>query len=463
MKDYKLPSAYIQDMKLLLKDDYDDFISSYNEKNHKAVSVNTKKLSRDDLKKIIGNNYEDVPWSDSGIYTDSDDMMSKNPMYHTGAYYIQEPSAMAPANYLDVQKGMKVLDMCASPGGKTFQISQKLSDEDLLISNDINTNRILPLLRNIEYHGLRNVMITNENQENLSKNFSSFFDRILLDAPCSGEGMFRKDKKLIPSYERSRKETIEIQKDLLEKAALMLKVGGKLLYSTCTFNTEENEKNILNFLSKHSEFELISIPKKNGMMSFDFLKESARFFPHKTKSEGHFLCLMCKKSETEKNIFEETDLKRESYIDSKYEKKKYLDRKKLPKEYIEFEKKFLNCKLEGNFFMQNNSLYIEIFDKILKYKIRIARNGLYLGDLKNNEFVISSALIRYLKSKDFQYTINFGLNDERVIKYIKGETLIIDGIKDGDYIVCLEDYPIGLVRAKNSKLKNMYNKNWRIM
>lgn len=189
-------------------------------------------------------------------------MMSKNPMYHTGAYYIQEPSAMAPANYLDVQKGMKVLDMCASPGGKTFQISQKLSDEDLLISNDINTNRILPLLRNIEYYGLRNVMITNENQENISKNFLSFFDRILLDAPCSGEGMFRKDKKLIPSYERSRKETVEIQKDLLEKAALMLKVGGKLLYSTCTFNTDENEKNILNFLSKHSEFELIDIPKK---------------------------------------------------------------------------------------------------------------------------------------------------------------------------------------------------------
>ena len=188
--------------------------------------------------------------------------ISKNPLYHTGAYYIQEPSASSVVNFLDVNKGMKVLDMCASPGGKTFQISQRLSDDDILISNDANNSRMPQLLRNIEYHGLSNVMITNETQDKLAENFQSFFDRILLDVPCSGEGMFRKDSKLISSYEKSKSQLVSVQKDLLTKASKMLKKGGKLIYSTCTFNKRENELNIIEFLEENSDFEIINIEKK---------------------------------------------------------------------------------------------------------------------------------------------------------------------------------------------------------
>lgn len=446
--DYKLPDNYLMLMKEMFESQYDDFLKIYDDKALKGLSINSKKISKDEFKKII-NIKEDVLWSKQGLYIDDDMALSKNPLYHTGAYYIQEPSAMAAVNFMDIQKGMRVLDMCASPGGKTIQISQLLSDDDLLVSNDINAKRIPALLRNIEYYGAKNVIVVNENQENMSKAFPEFFDRILLDAPCSGEGMFRKDKKLISSYDKSKKELPYVQADLIEKASSMLKSGGKMMYSTCTFNKDENEYIILDFLRKHKEFELINIDKNYGMTSFEELKSSARFFPHKTKSEGHFLCLLRKKYSTN-NVLD-------------YKNKPYIKKKDLPKEYLDFEKRFLNISLNGNFYIQNNSLYLEIFDKLLPKKFRIVRNGLYLGDIKNKEFRISSAFIRHLKSKDFKNILNFDIDDLNLIKYLKGDTIIIDDKEDKDYIICLNNLPIGLSRLKNSKLKNLYNKNWRLI
>lgn len=447
MKNINLPQNYLDDMRLLLKDEFDTFIESYEHKSHKGISINTKKISVDDFLNIQEDcSYEVVPWSKNSLYV-QDENISKNPLYHTGSYYIQEPSASSVVNFLDVKNGMKVLDMCASPGGKTFQISQKLSDKDLLISNDINNSRMPQLIRNIEYYGLSNVMITNENQENLANNFPNFFDRILLDAPCSGEGMFRKDKKLISSYEKSRTQLIPVQQDLLEKASTMLKVGGKLIYSTCTFNKDENENNIIQFLERHKEFRLIDIPKNYGIISYDFLSESARLFPHKLNGEGHFLCLIEKISENSKSL--------------EYTTKKYFEKNQLPKEYLDFERNFLNIEINGNFIVEKNSIYLEIFDKIPHNKLRIIRNGLYLGDIKNKEFIMSSAFIRYLKYDNCKHKIN--LSNENIIKYLKGETLLLDDMNDSDYIICTNNLTVGLGRLKNGKLKNLYNKNWRMM
>lgn len=445
-----LPQSYLAQMKEVFGEEYDDFVASYEQKPYKGISLNTKKISVDDFinieKQEKREEYKKVQWSDGSLYVENEDI-AKNVLYHTGAYYVQEPSASSVVNYLDIHKGMRVLDMCASPGGKTFQISQKLADDDLLVSNDINNSRMPQLIRNIEYYGLSNVMITNENQENLAKNFPLFFDRILLDSPCSGEGMFRKDKKLIASYEKSRNELVPIQRDILEKASTMLKVGGKLMYSTCTFNKDENENNILDFLEKHKEFRLVNIEKKYGMTSFEELKESARFLPHKLKAEGHFLCLMEKIADDRQELA--------------YQEKKYLGRRELPKEYIKFEEEFLNIKIDGNFFMQNDSLYLEVFGQILPHKTRIVRNGLYLGYIKNGAFVISSAFIRHLRYDDIKCKLD--LDEDAMKKYIKGETLIIDDVKDKDYIVCIKKLSVGLVRAKNGKLKNLYNKNWRMV
>lgn len=449
LSEINLPISYIEDMKELLKSEFDDFISTYYENPHKSVSLNTKKTSVQKFLDIKSDCvYERVPWSVDSLYVNEGNI-SKNPLYHTGAYYIQEPSASSVVNFLDVNKGMKVLDMCASPGGKTFQISQRLSDDDILISNDANNSRMPQLLRNIEYHGLSNVMIINETQDKLAENFPSFFDRILLDVPCSGEGMFRKDSKLISSYKKSKSQLVSVQKDLLTKASKMLKRGGKLIYSTCTFNKRENELNIIEFLEENSDFEIINIEKNFNFTSFDELKESARLFPHKLRGEGHFLALLQKKGEEE-----ELELpKNEAYI----------SREKLPKAYLDFEEKSLNIKMEGNFLIKENKIYLEVFDRKVKSKMRIVRNGLFLGEIKNNIFNVSSAFIRHLKYDDCKNIINFSIDDERLKKYLKGETIYIDGIKDGDYIICIENMTVGLGKIKDAKMKNMYNKNWRMI
>ncbi|EJP19627.1 ribosomal RNA large subunit methyltransferase J [Peptostreptococcaceae bacterium AS15] len=449
MSSINLPSSYIEEMKELLNDEFDDFISTYNEKSYKGISLNTKKTSVQEFLDIKSDcEYWKVPWSEDSLYV-SEGNISKNPLYHTGAFYIQEPSASSVVNFLDVKKGMKVLDMCASPGGKTFQISQRLSDDDILISNDANNSRVPQLLRNIEYHGSANVMITNETQDKLAENFPSFFDRILLDVPCSGEGMFRKDSKLMSSYEKSKSQLVPVQKDLLTKASKMLKKGGKLIYSTCTFNKRENELNIIEFLEENSDFEIINIEKNFNFTSFDELKESARLFPHKLRGEGHFLALVQKKGEEEDIELPQNNI--------------YISREKLPKAYLDFEEKSLNIKIKGNFLIKENKIYLEVFNKKVKSKMRIIRNGLFLGEIKNNNFNISSAFIRHLKSEDCKNIINFSLDDDRLIKYLKGETLYINGIKDGDYIICTENMTVGLGKIKDGKMKNMYNKNWRMI
>ncbi len=449
MSNINLPILYIEEMKELFRDEFDDFISTYSQKPCKGISLNTKKISVQEFLSIKSDfAYEEIPWSRDSLYVD-DDNISKNPLYHTGAYYIQEPSASSVVNFLDVKKGMKVLDMCASPGGKTFQISQRLSDDDILISNDANNSRMPQLLRNIEYHGLANVMITNETQDKLAENFPSFFDRILLDVPCSGEGMFRKDSKLMSSYEKSKSQLVPVQKDLLSKASKMLKKGGKLIYSTCTFNKRENELNIIEFLEENGDFEILNIEKDFNFMSFDELKESARLFPHKLRGEGHFMALLQKNGEQEDIELPQNDI--------------YTSREKLPKAYLDFEEKSLNTKMKGNFLIKENKIYLEVFDKKVKSKMRIVRNGLFLGEIKNNVFNISSAFIRHLKIEDCKNIINFSLDDDRLIKYLKGETLYINGIKDGDYIICIENMTVGLGKIKDGKVKNMYNKNWRMI
>ena len=449
LSDINLPISYIEEMKELFKDDFDEFISSYNQKPYKGISINTKKISIEEFLSIKSECvFKNVPWSKDRLYV-IDGNISKSPLYHTGAYYIQEPSASSVVNFLDVKKGMKVLDMCASPGGKTFQISQLLSDEDILVSNDVNNSRMPQLLRNIEYHGLSNVVITNESQDKLAENFPNFFDRILLDVPCSGEGMFRKEAKLISSYEKSKNQLVPIQKDLLSKASKMLKRGGKLIYSTCTFNKRENELNIIEFLEENKDFEILNIEKNFNFTSFDDLKESARLLPHKLRGEGHFLALLQKNGEEEDIQLPQNQI--------------YTFRDTLPKEYLEFEKKYLNVQINGNLLVNANKLYLEIFDKKVKSNMRIIRNGLFLGEIKNNVFNISSAFIRHLKSSDFKKIINFSLYDEKLKKYLKGETIYIEDKKDGDYIVCAENMTIGLGKIRDGKMKNMYNRNWRII
>lgn len=450
-----MPNDFLNDMKNIFKEEFDKFLDTYNSQNYSGLRANTLKISKSELKAIADFIGEDIPWSQDGFYYETNHKPAKSPLYHAGLYYIQEPSAMSVINNIDIEPGMKVLDICAAPGGKTINVAAKLENNGLLVTNDINHQRTKAILKNIELYGIQNALITNENHQNLEKMFPEFFDRIILDAPCSGEGMFRKDNDLIKSWQRSKKETIPVQKELLEACANMLKPNGLMIYSTCTFNEEENENQILDFLTRNPVFVCIDIPKKNGFVSRDKLPKSARLLPHNLKGEGHFLCLMKKKSNT--------DVEHKYPLNNQLQKKEsYFERNELPIEYLEFEKQNLNIQLNGSFVVSENKLYKEIFTNKFQKGFKVVRNGLYIGEIKNKQFIPSQAFIMTLYKSDFKNYIDFDQSNPQVIKYLKGETIFIENRADGFWGIGVNGYTLGYGKLQNEKLKNGYNKNWRM-
>ena len=244
-KTINLPQNYLDAMKELLKEDYEDYLASFEEKRLYGLRINTLKISVEDFLKISPFELEPIPWIENGFYFHEEDKPAKHPYYFAGLYYIQEPSAMTPANVLPVEDGDVVFDMCAAPGGKSTELGAKLDRTGLLITNDISNSRAKALLKNVEVFGIPNLCVLSEDPKKIADRFTGFFDKVLIDAPCSGEGMFRKDNKLIKSWEKNGPEFYsKIQRDIVLSGADMLKPGGKMLYSTCTFSKLEDEETI---------------------------------------------------------------------------------------------------------------------------------------------------------------------------------------------------------------------------
>lgn len=454
-----LPDIFLKEMKDLLKDEFQDFLDTYEEPKYSGLRANLLKITPNELEKLLSSHIpkselEKICWCPSGFYFNSDIRPSKSPYYNAGLFYIQEPSAMSAVELLDIQENMYVLDLCSAPGGKTTQIASKLNNTGIIVSNDISTQRTKAVLKNVEMQGISNALITNDTPEKLSKVFFEYFDRILLDVPCSGEGMFRKDSDLIKTYIESKSANPKMQKTILKEAAKMLKPDGLLLYSTCTFNLEENENQIIDFLKEHPDFKVVKLEPQNGFVEGFGLNESNRLFPHKLKGEGHFLCLL-------KKVSTNTDYKNISQ-----QKKElvsiFTPKDKLPKEYLDFEKNELNLNLDGNFIVVNDKIYKELNLGVNLKGIKIVRNGLYLGEIKNKTFIPSSAFIMAMKKSDFKHTLTLNLDDENLIKYLKCETIFVES-NNGFTIVCVNDYPLGYGKIQNGTLKNYYNKNWRIL
>ena len=253
----KLPEPFLEKMRQLLGEEYPFYEKSYEKERVHGLRVNTSKISVEEFLNITPFQLRKIPWTENGFYYDEKEAVTKHPHYFAGLYYIQEPSAMIPAGILPVSPGENVLDLCAAPGGKATELGAKLGREGLLVANDISNSRAKGLLKNLELFGIGNVLVTSETPEKLLSYFPQFFDKILIDAPCSGEGMFRKDLSMAADWmEKGPSYYAEIQKNILETAAKMLKPGGKLVYSTCTFDPEENEKNIQFFLDHHADFSI---------------------------------------------------------------------------------------------------------------------------------------------------------------------------------------------------------------
>ena len=461
MKYTELPSLYLEKMRELLDhSNYEEYISSFDMPKVQGLRVNNLKLSGREFEQLSPFSLEPVPWTENGYYYREEEKPARDPYYYAGLYYLQEPTAMTPAALLPVQPGDRVLDLCAAPGGKSTELAAKLKGEGLLFSNDISNSRAKALLKNLELFGAGPICVTSESPEKLAEYLPEFFDKILVDAPCSGEGMFRKDSGLIKDWlEHGPDYYAPIQKNIVSQAVKMLRPGGLLLYSTCTFAKQEDEKVIQWILENNPSMELMKLPDFHGFARGFEMEECIRLFPHKIKGEGHFLGLMRKKDlgdgeKIQGNIQEN----RRKQIKMPEEAEKFL------KEIKSSDGKERLFSDQSRLYIKEDSLYFLPKDFPYHARLRYLRTGLLLGQIKKNRFEPSQALAMFLKKCNYPRTISFSREDERVIRYLKGETIILkdtEKLAEGWCLVCAEGFPLGWAKGNKGVLKNKYYPGWR--
>ena len=427
-----LPEAFLTRIRQQLGDEYEDFLKSLERPRAVALRFNPLK-GRQPALPFVG---EPVPWEPQGFYYDPDSRPGLHVYHEAGVYYLQEASAMAPVALLDPQPGEKVCDLCAAPGGKTTQIAGRMNGEGFLLCNEINPKRAKILSRNIERMAVSNALVTNEHPANLAKRYPGFFDRVLVDAPCSGEGMFRKEEAAVTDWSQ---ETVEMcarrQAEILHSAAQLVRPGGRLVYSTCTFAPEEDEEAVANFLAAHPEFEAEPVdapwfvPGENA---------SYRMWPHKLLGEGHFAAVL------RKNGGEETDAD-------------IPKGEKLPKEWQSFARE-LDIRLpEGKAVSFGQNLFWAPADMPDISRLKVLRPGLELGTVKKDRFEPAHALALWLKEcKNIQC---YGGDSEEMQAYLHGD--VVPSGEKGWCLVCADDYSIGWGKGDGRVLKNHYPKGLR--
>lgn len=456
-----LPVAFEEKMKKLLGEEFPDYIKCYEEPRFYGLRVNTKKITVEKFREICPFDIRPIPWIENGFYYDGEKVQpAKHPYYFAGLYYLQEPSAMTPANRIPIEPGDKVLDVCAAPGGKATELGAKLRGEGVLIANDISNSRAKGLLKNIEVFGIGNVLVLSEEPGKIEDYFQGYFDKILIDAPCSGEGMFRKDKKMVKAWEEHGPEFFaKIQRGIVTQAARMLKPGGMILYSTCTFDPLENEGTIEYLLKEYPEFVIKDIlpyegfaqgiPEVTESKSEDFRK-TVRIWPHKMHGEGHFLAL----------------LQKGEPVEEEQKKIKSKRAKKMPEELETFLRD-VTWEIDANRLEIHTERVYYMPENLPDVKgIRFLRTGLYLGDVKKNRFEPSQAFAMCLKKEEYRHTISLPVEDERVAQYLKGETIEVDDLvspkEKGWQLICVEEYPLGWGKLAGGTLKNKYLPGWRL-
>ncbi len=532
-----LPDKFADKMQRLLGNEYDNYLACFDEPRYYGLRVNTGKISVEKFRQICPFEITPVPWISNGFYYDGDQTApSKHPYYAAGLYYLQEPSAMTPADRLPIEPGDRVLDLCAAPGGKATELGAKLGATGLLAANDISNSRARGLLKNIEVFGIGNVLVLSEEPGKLTDYFPEYFDKILIDAPCSGEGMFRKERKMIRAWEEHGPEYFRnIQKSIILQAAQMLRPGGQMLYSTCTFDPMENEGIIRHLIHKCPEFEIEEmkgyegfangIPEavdetgngeafkegtlnertlnertlnegtfkeealkegtfKEGTFKEEALRKTVRIFPHRMKGEGHFLALLRKgnireasaewKEKPERE--EKTNRERKTEWEGKAEQER-----KTGREYSGFRERKTALPEEFLRFLSDVEKDLEpkrmaLFGERIYYMpeglpdmrgIRFLRTGLLLGELKKNRFEPSQAFAMSLKKEEYRKVFDFPVQDDRVMRYLKGETLDVSDLADtkekGWYLVCVDSFPLGWGKLGSGMLKNKYLPGWRLV
>lgn len=459
----ELPVSFCEEMKRILGDEYPAYLASMEETRKFGLRVNTAKISVEEFEKISPFPLKKIPYVKNGFYYDSDVQPAKHPYYFAGLYYLQDPSAMTPASRLPVEEGEVVLDLCAAPGGKATELAAKLHGTGLLIANDISSKRAKALLKNIELFGVENSFIVTEYPQKLQEYFTGFFDKILIDAPCSGEGMFRKEPSMVKAWEQNGPEFYaKLQEEILQQALPMLKPGGMLLYSTCTFSPLEDEGTVEKILEMDANMELLDMEGYEGFSegnpeligsNREEIRKCVRIFPHKLDGEGHFLALFHKKEEADEPV--------------RSCEEKRMGLKGEEKKLFETFSKNLNRAFEPERLESKNGMVYYMPTKLPKMRgLRFLRSGLFMGEVKKNRFEPSQSLAMALKSSEYKNCLNLSVEDERVIRYLKGETLTLTekeaANENGWQLVCVDSYPLGWGKKTNGVLKNKYHSGWRL-
>lgn len=475
-----LPIEFEKKMKAFLGNEWDDFLYSYDNNRFQALRFNTLKVQSPEermrILKVLGiSSDKRVSWANEAYYFDENVRPGKHPYHEMGLYYIQEPSAMSAAALLAPKPGMRVLDLCAAPGGKSTQLATYLGDSGLLVSNEINTQRSRILSQNIERMGIKNAIVTNEDSFVLASHFPGFFNAIQVDAPCSGEGMFR---KLPEAIEQWSMENVAIcaarQKEILDNAAVMLKPGGTIVYSTCTFSKEENENVIEYFLERHPDFTL---------------EEMERFWPHKVDGEGHFVAKLVRRGSVNElgadydlcedscNKVEDTGLK----ADRKTKKNKNSKNRKnetkpaLTKENMKLLTEFLDETISEDMaaWIKNSRLVMfgeqlyRLPDMEVDIKgLKVQRAGLHIGEFKKQRFEPSHSLALALKLSEAKNVVKLTWDDPQTTGFFNGQSVMLSDeqtaeCKKGWALVCVDGYTAGWGKVNGTQVKNHYPKGLR--
>ena len=427
-----LPEAFLERMKIQLGEEYGAFLESLERPRAVALRFNPLKGERPELPFVM----DPVPWESEGFYYDPDSRPGLHVFHEAGVYYLQEASAMAPVALLDPQPGERVCDLCAAPGGKTTQIAGRMKGEGFLLCNEWSPKRAKILSRNIERMGVANALVTNETAERLAERFEEHFDKVLIDAPCAGEGMFRKEEAAVTDWSQ---ETVEMcarrQADILNAGAGLVRPGGRLVYSTCTFAPEEDEMAVAAFLEAHPDFEpeVIGtpwfVPGENG---------SHRMWPHKLLGEGHFAAVLRKKGGKPCDMTP-------------------AGGEKLPKEWTSFAKE-LDIRLpEGYPVMFGQTLFWAPAGMPDIKRLKVLRPGLELGEVKKGRFEPAHALALWLRG--CANVQDFGADSKEMAAYIHGDVVPSD--RKGWCLVTAGGYSVGWGKGDGRVLKNHYPKGLR--
>ena len=450
----QLPQEFENRMKTLLGDEFEDFKKSFDKPPVRAFRVNTDKISLEDFEKINPFGGEKIPYVENGFYFNYDGI-GNHPYHHAGMIYIQEPAAMVPVESIEILENWKVLDMCAAPGGKSSQIKNKLGKDGVLVSNEIVPSRCKILTGNIERMGFKNAVTTCMHPQKLVKMFpQNYFNMIMVDAPCSGEGMFRKEEIAIDEWSTENvKMCAERQAEILDCAAKLVKLGGYIVYSTCTFSLEENEMTVDAFLQRHPEFELVPVPEKvrentTDGIHFDGCKcenieYARRCYPHKTKGEGQFVAVL-------------------HYVDSNVDTEHFsvpFGKEKLDKTLVDFLDDTLTTYKKENVQMYNGNPVYFTPDFPVPRGVAFAC-GVTIGEIRKN-YVVPHHQFFMALGKDFKRKIELTADSEEIKKYLHGEEFDTT-CPNGWAVVLVDGCTVGGVKVSNGRAKNHYPKGLRI-